>query len=497
MDNNLEDFSLDPQLFTLTDDEMKEFQEGFPVEGDLKSTDEYMNSDFSDYAFDAKPTTDNALQIAPAQAATPAADEPLADNYDADLDLWYNIATPRAPGASFKRGIGWYYKVSQGPNGTLHVPQSAYASSSASGYNTPTANQGPFPYPYAQPPAAPTLKVPQPRPGPTFTPRGRGKAAFNNPERQDSIDQACVCAAAQKKTKVKRPRNCFILYRVTNSDRVAKELGIVGNQQLISKAVSERWHNETVEVRRQYTQLATQEAENHRIANPDYVFRPGKAQALKFGTPDCTCGAYEANVAYNSATKKAQRALDRARMAEAEAESETEVLPTYDPVSYQTGSKRKMSFEKQQEFSPRASKRPMRSTRSSTKSYRDADEDAFSPAVSSPEKYATPAPAPAPVRIPSLVLPPMRRYTPPQAVMTTPTAPAAVEDGPAQHTRAAERRSMASLQNVDELLEEWFGNQSQRPSRSSRRSSSRKASSPTEVFSSPTRRSLRIAEQQE
>jgi hypothetical protein len=109
-----------------------------------------------------------------------------------------------------------------------------------------------------------------------------------------SIIQACICSEKRAK-KVKRPRNAFILYRSSRKDRIMKQLGSRNNQN-VSKAAAETWKNETDAVKKQYHDLASQEAARHRAEHPDYKYQPGLAERTKFGSASCTCGAYRINM---------------------------------------------------------------------------------------------------------------------------------------------------------------------------------------------------------
>lgn len=380
MDPN--NFMLDPQLAEqgLNMDNMT-FDELCSMTDDMVGN---TNTDTTTNDFGMDMPADNTFQTAPMMGPEP--DVP-ADNYDPMENLWYNTAPPMAPGAAYSKTLGWHYKVRYGHTGpSMSLPQSAVGLSPASGYSTPMAAQGQIPYPYAQAPQeripvaypmqVPQLQTPQPRQrparreAPTSGPAPKRKKTES---RQTSIYRACVCSQPGKKAKVKRPRNMFILYRGAHAERIAKELGLRGKQQDISRIVSERWRNETPEIRAEFAELARIEAENHAAANPGYVYRPGTNDSAKFGDESCTCGAYAANVEYNKTENRVKRAKERI---EKDAAAEEEDLPEYDPFASQAGSKRKRASNNS---ASHGSKRPMRSTRSSN-SYREVEEDdIFSP----------------------------------------------------------------------------------------------------------------------
>ncbi|KAH8808203.1 hypothetical protein F5884DRAFT_857745 [Xylogone sp. PMI_703] len=71
--------------------------------------------------------------------------------------------------------------------------------------------------------------------------------------------------------KVKRPMNCFMLYR-----KAYKTLCSENNHQTISKMCAESWVLESEEVKERFHEWARVERENHQLAHPEYKFSPSK-----------------------------------------------------------------------------------------------------------------------------------------------------------------------------------------------------------------------------
>lgn len=72
--------------------------------------------------------------------------------------------------------------------------------------------------------------------------------------------------------KVKRPMNCFMLYR-----KAYQSLCPENNHQTISKMCGQSWDMETEEVKERFQAWARVERENHQLAHPEYKFSPSKA----------------------------------------------------------------------------------------------------------------------------------------------------------------------------------------------------------------------------
>ncbi len=110
-----------------------------------------------------------------------------------------------------------------------------------------------------------------------------------------AIVQPCVCND-KGQTKIKRPRNAFIIYRSAKAQQIMTEQNSTDNQN-VSKLAGEYWKKETEEVREYYAGLARQEAARHKAKYPHYTYQPGLSHRNKFGSASCTCGAYQANMA--------------------------------------------------------------------------------------------------------------------------------------------------------------------------------------------------------
>ena len=278
------------------------------------------------------------------------------------------IATPLLPptdpnfkGPFFAPDVGWYYKMLNAP-GALQVapspfafPQEGYTPASATPYSsaTPSGMTTPLAPPQYMPAKTtftpgvyPVVPMSRPTRKPKYGPaaylsKNEGGSLSTPPRtvsiseaqytsaakkrdtrtaepvptfhgsrkrKHPSIIQACICSEKQAK-KVKRPRNAFILYRSSRKDRIMKQLGSRNNQN-VSKAAAEMWKNETDAVKRQYHDLAFQEAARHKAEHPDYKYQPGLAERAKFGSASCTCGAYRINMAALVAKRGTVRFVD-------------------------------------------------------------------------------------------------------------------------------------------------------------------------------------------
>ncbi|KAE8440559.1 hypothetical protein EG329_007232 [Mollisiaceae sp. DMI_Dod_QoI] len=84
----------------------------------------------------------------------------------------------------------------------------------------------------------------------------------------------------QKKVKVSRPPNMWIIYRSANHAIVkAANPGLSNNE--ISSIISRMWSDESVAVRKHYSQLAELAKLQHQKEFPDYQFTPRKTAAIK------------------------------------------------------------------------------------------------------------------------------------------------------------------------------------------------------------------------
>ncbi|TKA75591.1 hypothetical protein B0A55_06351 [Friedmanniomyces simplex] len=136
------------------------------------------------------------------------------------------------------------------------------------------------------------------------TPR-TGALNLRTGRKNPSIAQNCVCGTA--KQHIPRPRNAFILYRQAMTKDIAKSAEVRSrgdphkiNHKLVSSEAGSRWNNESKAVRARFQQLARQEVADHARKYPDYRYQPGRKNEgprdSRFGTAECRCGAYAANV---------------------------------------------------------------------------------------------------------------------------------------------------------------------------------------------------------
>ncbi|KAK5128792.1 hypothetical protein LTR85_000125 [Meristemomyces frigidus] len=124
-----------------------------------------------------------------------------------------------------------------------------------------------------------------------------------------SIEMACVCATGTKAPSgIKRPKNSFIIYRMQQQKQIQRELdadpttiktknGHV-RHDLVSREAGRRWKAMGESEKAEYVMMAQNEAQLHKELYPNYKYDPkGKGLDANFGTPDCKCGAYQANLA--------------------------------------------------------------------------------------------------------------------------------------------------------------------------------------------------------
>ncbi|OJD21270.1 hypothetical protein ACJ73_07393 [Blastomyces percursus] len=80
----------------------------------------------------------------------------------------------------------------------------------------------------------------------------------------------------QKKGKIARPMNSFMLYRSAYAE-ATKEWCAQNNHQVVSRVAGLSWPKEPKEVRDYYERLANIERDNHDKAHPNYKFAPNKS----------------------------------------------------------------------------------------------------------------------------------------------------------------------------------------------------------------------------
>ncbi|BCR99956.1 uncharacterized protein AKAW2_50298S [Aspergillus luchuensis] len=90
--------------------------------------------------------------------------------------------------------------------------------------------------------------------------------------------------ARQRRQRIPRPLNSFILYRLAYNDRVKYWLGR-NDHQTISRLSGQSWKMEAPHIRKEYETLAEMEKRNHATAHPGYRFslsnKRGKSRTAK------------------------------------------------------------------------------------------------------------------------------------------------------------------------------------------------------------------------
>ena len=89
------------------------------------------------------------------------------------------------------------------------------------------------------------------------------------------ITQVLVIMARKRKDpdRIKRPSNCFILFRRDLGNRKKTEKFSL-SQGEVSKTAGQQWREASKEVKEYYTQLALEEKRLHEIQFPGYTFQP-------------------------------------------------------------------------------------------------------------------------------------------------------------------------------------------------------------------------------
>ena len=246
-----------------------------------------------------------------------------------------NLSTNNMPtGPCYHPIIGWYYPATQPANVPPPPPMDPLAGATpAASVPTsaiPSGTSTPIPGPSNAPPSNPVAGPSRPQvkrkygPGIFGDAGDKGRKSISNEEanyfassasrregrgdkkssfdtsfarrrNRPSIVQACVCQdhAAER---IKRPKNAFILFRLSKADEIRKSMGTSFNPD-VSKAASQMWNASPKHVKDQFYAMAEAEKQRHAEKYPDYKYKPGGQLRTKFGDKDCTCGAYELNMA--------------------------------------------------------------------------------------------------------------------------------------------------------------------------------------------------------
>ncbi|KAM0691063.1 hypothetical protein Q7P36_009834 [Cladosporium allicinum] len=119
-----------------------------------------------------------------------------------------------------------------------------------------------------------------------------------------AIIKSCRCPAAEavKNAKIRRPANCFMLFRADfGSDLATSKGGKRGiDNPNVSTTAGGAWrvHREAKdETWAKYKEMANAIDRQHKEAHPNYNYKPIAGIRARFGRPDCTCGAYGRNSA--------------------------------------------------------------------------------------------------------------------------------------------------------------------------------------------------------
>ncbi|KAL2801884.1 hypothetical protein BJX63DRAFT_141171 [Aspergillus granulosus] len=104
--------------------------------------------------------------------------------------------------------------------------------------------------------------------GRSFPPVGNTGAYVSRPTKKRLEEK-------ERRNKIPRPMNSFMLYRQAYSERI-KALTGRGDPQFLSRVAGSSWALETNEVKAEYAQWATLEAENHKKAYPGWKFKTKK-----------------------------------------------------------------------------------------------------------------------------------------------------------------------------------------------------------------------------
>ena len=101
---------------------------------------------------------------------------------------------------------------------------------------------------------------------------------------QPTIDQrdanSETVLSAQKKEKVRRPANAWILYRTHMSAELRQQRPYLTNNE-VSQILSAQWHSEPFQVRNHWKGVAAQVKERHRELHPNYTYQPRRPDQIR------------------------------------------------------------------------------------------------------------------------------------------------------------------------------------------------------------------------
>lgn len=95
----------------------------------------------------------------------------------------------------------------------------------------------------------------------------------------------------ERKGKVLRPMNSFMLYRWAYAGRI-KRCSRQRSPQVVSSIAGKSWHQEPQNVREKYQRLAQIERQNHASAYPEYKFKPKSRKRSSVAEPAADLQVY-------------------------------------------------------------------------------------------------------------------------------------------------------------------------------------------------------------
>lgn len=275
---------------------------------------QYLGNDFADFDNDAAGMPNvvltNADQVFDSRPPMPQEVPPMVPQ--ALMPPVQNLVPMTAYGASYNPMIGWYFPAipatanfqpaaPEAFMGDMMLTNNNGMDMLSSRANTPRGmKRKPVDSELSDKAKRQRTAAPAPIPRDIF-----GKPA--------SFAKACVCAAFEQ--KIPRPKNAFILFRSHYAKQLSRSADIDPslskngrqNNQKVSGLAAKKWREEAPSVRKHFHDLADAEKARHQAMYPDYKYMPGSVKAARYGTPECTCGAYVANEAAREGKKVSRR----------------------------------------------------------------------------------------------------------------------------------------------------------------------------------------------
>lgn len=93
--------------------------------------------------------------------------------------------------------------------------------------------------------------------------------------RFEELRPSAMSSSTTAEPHIPRPLNAFFLYRRDQNNQLRATSAESFRQNLVSKAVGERWKEESPQVRLKYEKLARAAQEEHKRLYPDYKYKPG------------------------------------------------------------------------------------------------------------------------------------------------------------------------------------------------------------------------------